>query len=571
MVEQFSRRLVVGWLTVPAGSPPLRVSLHAGPLEVASTWATPGDTMSGSDSVLRSGVPKEAGQELSASSPPLVHTWQIPNVPGPPGDRRNSPQTQEMRTFSLRMRDLWPYVKKSTRITVRVAGKRLPIHGHGMYLQPRRNGRESIEALRRKFDEGYLFSQRGVLQLSKKLDEDWQSRVMALYQQTREILAEEFGYDAFFVYGTLLGAVREGGYIAHDGDFDAAYISRHDEGKAAAQELQDVALSLIGHGMQVECMSCTLHIHDPDDAGARIDLFHTYFDGEGKLSFPFGIAGTSTVTRDDWKGTTEIDFPGGRGLVPVNARQLVEHLYGGDWERPKPGFNWFIDRTALAREGILTIEQRTKVNWSNHYAHTGYAEGSSFSAFVNARPDTPQWVLDIGCGEGRDSVAFGAAGRTVLGLDQSPVGVAHARTQAADRHVAGRVSFEVCDVGNAESLAGSFSRLIASADGPVLYYLRFLLHAISEQEQQTLLDTIHAHARPSDMFAAEFRTDKDEELTKVNRNPYRRFQSAESFGSTLRGYGFSPLHEEEGTGLSPYEGEDPVLYRVVARHGGEPA
>jgi hypothetical protein len=30
-------------------------------------------------------------------------------------------------------------------------------------------------------------------------------------------------------------------------------------------------------------------------------------------------------------------------------------------------------------------------------------------------------------------------------------------------------------------------------------------------------------------------------------------------------YGFEVLHEEEGTGLSPYGTEDPVLYRVIAR------
>ena len=29
-------------------------------------------------------------------------------------------------------------------------------------------------------------------------------------------------------------------------------------------------------------------------------------------------------------------------------------------------------------------------------------------------------------------------------------------------------------------------------------------------------------------------------------------------------FGFTMLHEEEGTGLSPYKDEDPVLYRVVA-------
>jgi len=54
-------------------------------------------------------------------------------------------------------------------------------------------------------------------------------------------------------------------------------------------------------------------------------------------------------------------------------------------------------------------------------------------------------------------------------------------------------------------------------------------------------------------------------MPKVHGNHFRRFQNAAEFGRRLSSeYGFSILHEEEGTGLSPYRGEDPVLYRVVA-------
>ncbi len=99
----------------------------------------------------------------------------------------------------------------------------------------------------------------------------------------------------------------------------------------------------------------------------------------------------------------------------------------------------------------------------------------------------------------------------------------------------------------------------------MLFYLRFFLHAIPEEVQADLLKAIDAHARPGDLFAAEFRTDKDEATTKVHSKHYRRFQNAAEFGAARRGYGFTVVHEEEGTGLSPYKGEDPVLYRVVAR------
>ena len=101
---------------------------------------------------------------------------------------------------------------------------------------------------------------------------------------------------------------------------------------------------------------------------------------------------------------------------------------------------------------------------------------------------------------------------------------------------------------------------------PMLFYARFFLHSIPEDVQRTLMTTISEVARPGDYFAAEFRTDKDAAIEKVHGNHYRRFQNGPAFGRSLQeSYGFVPLLEQEGNGFSPYKGEDPQLYRVIAR------
>lgn len=560
MVEQFSSRLAVGWISVPEQTAPVKVTLHLGALQVAHTYATSGAAMSGSDSVLRG----EAAPPVDGTaSTQLIHPWQRPNLPSPPDDRRNS--KRQIRTFSFRYRGLWRYAKRTSKVTIRVKGHPLPIYGHGMYLTPPSDGKRSVKHLRAKFEQGYLFSQTGNLQLSKSLDETWQRHVMEMYQLVRRVLSQGLDYDVFFVYGTLLGAVREGGYIAHDIDFDAAYVSKHTSGRDAARELADIGLLLIEKGLDVRCMGTALHIHDRQDPSTRIDLFHVYFDAEGTLCFPFGVAGTNVVRREDWRGTRETDFPGGRGLVPANAEEVVAALYGDDWRRPKPGFNWRIDRTARAEEGILSVEEREEVYWANFYARVEYADGSMFCAFVTAQPDLPRRVLDIGCGDGRDSCAFGVDGREVVGVDRSDVGITHARLHANAAGVAEGVTFGVCDVGEPEALERLFTSHIPDGE-PVMFYLRFFLHSIPVDVQETLLRSISDHARPGDVFAAEFRTDRDQENAKVHGQHYRRFQNAAEFAARLRDdYGFTPVHEEEATGLSPYQGEDPVLYRVIAR------
>jgi Methyltransferase domain len=550
MVEEFRTGRVTGWLAVPADAPPTRVDLFLGQLKVASTFAKPGSSMSGVTPAQRSapGAVAETPQD-----PPS-------GIPRPAGDRRNS--HEEVRTFSFRVRGIWRYVKKSTRITLRVQGRPLPIYGHGTYLLPPKSGRHSVAELRAKLAEGYVLNQFGKVELSKALDTEWQTRVMHLYDRTGDVLRDRFGYDPILIYGSLLGVVREGGYIGHDVDFDAAFVSRRRTGPEAAAEMVEIGIALVEEGLDVDPHGTALHLREPERPDHRIDLFHLYFDHEGVLRFPFGVAGTTTITDDGW-ATRSVEFRGGHGLVPDQAEAVVEHIYGADWRRPKPGFDWSLDRTDYAPEGWLSEAQRTKVYWANFYTRTGYEAGSAFFEFIQKRETTADTIIDIGCGDGRDSRAFAEAGRSVLGLDQSVVGIDHASSRVSEG-IAGAARFRVCDVADTAGLGSTLAEEVGRADGPVLFYMRFFLHAIPEAVQVGLLDAIGAQARPGDQLAAEFRTDKDETSAKVHTKHYRRFQNADAFVSDLGARGWQVEHYEEGTGLSPYRDEDPVLCRVIA-------
>jgi SAM-dependent methyltransferase len=539
MVEEFSREQVLGWVSVPAEAPPTRVDLFLGTIRVSSTYATPDGAMSQASA-------KKRGRTRSIRSPR--------------GDRRNS--RAQIRTFSFKIHSLWSYATRGSRLRIEVDGRPLPIHGHGMFVKAPRSGEHGPDLLKERLASGWVLARTGMVQLSKQLNTEWQSAVMDLYTAVRTVLREEHGHDLFVTFGTLLGAIREGDYIGHDNDFDVAYVSRERSGPAAAAELVAVARTLIDRGYRVEAMSSCLHVVDEARSKYRIDIFHTYFDADGELQHPFGYAGTTPVTDQEWEGTREIDFSGGRALVPVRSEELLAAMYGDDWRQPKTGFDWKIERRGEDASGQLTPAQRTTVYWADYYAHNGHTEGSSFAQFVEDRPDTAGTIVDIGCGDGRDSFYFGSVGRTVVGLDRSDVGVAHARDRALGAGFGDRVTFEVCDLGDAAVLGSVLDRVGA---GPVVYYTRFVLHAITEDVQETPLDVLDAKAKPGDLLAAEFRTDKDAHRQKAHPKHYRRYQSAEAFVVDLRRRGWDVVHEVESDGLAPWGDEDPVLCRVIAR------
>lgn len=93
-----------------------------------------------------------------------------------------------------------------------------------------------------------------------------------------------------------------------------------------------------------------------------------------------------------------------------------------------------------------------------------------------------------------------------------------------------------------------------------------LLHAVFSSLYPGRSTNHTKDAQPGDVFAAEFRTDKDIDHTRVfGDTHYRRYQNADDFSKQLQDeYNWSMVFETESRGLSPYGDEDPTLYRAVA-------
>jgi SAM-dependent methyltransferase len=525
IVERFDRALVEGWVAVPKGAPPVPVTLRVNGTPILSTMAAD------------------------------------------PARRRRVPGA-EVRRFRFLLRDIWNYVGAQDKIRIVAGGQPLPIVGHGTHYRPGTAGELRLPDLVKLLGEGYVFSRSGALQLSRKLDTEWQRLTLLEAARVSEFMQERYGYQTFFIYGTLLGAVREGGPIAHDSDIDLGYVSRHTDGPTVARELREIAFAMIEAGFRVLGFPHHLYIaNEIEGHNIHVDLFHTYFDADGVLGFPYGYAGVGEVRREDWKGFRDVPFAGGTGVVPVCAEKIAMKLYGAGWREPQPGFNWNRDRKGQATEARMSKPMAQEVYWADFYEHAAYTSGSTFFDFVNDHEAVPATVLDIGCGDGRDSIAHAKAGRRVIGIDRSHVGIRHASATAAELGFADSLGFRTCDVTDREALSAAVDSVRELVEGaPVLFYLRFFLHSITEDAQDELMSVLDAKAIPGDIFAAEFRTDRDKDSEKVFRRHFRRYQNGPAFGARLAGeYAFELMEEVEGTGLSPFGSEDPYLYRVLAR------
>lgn len=472
--------------------------------------------------------------------------------------------SHEKRHFRFGLHDFWRFAHRGDRISVRVDAQPIRMDSGELFFHPHRNGKENIELLRQRFERGEIFGQGGKIQLSRVADTRWQHHVIRLYQEVSGLLQQQFGYRAFIYNGTLLGAVRDNGFIGHDRDFDSAYISRHHDPRAVAEELFEISRALLAAGYSVVPKSSCIAILDKDSGQAQIDLFHLYTTPSGVLQFPFGTVETGVLYLDDLGGIVERGFVDETVLAPEKAAELVAHIYGPNWQYPDPSFHWPTARKSRAAAALLTPDQQDRLYWADFYAHDHDFEPSGFAHHLLERGQLPHLVIDLGCGEGRDSVAFAAAGHRVLGLDRS----AGALAQAHRREGHG-VHFEDCDLTNAAALADQIRSFRGPTPNRVLFYGRALLTSMSREGQQSLLQTLEQQAEPGDLLALELRTDKDHGRHKAHFRAYRRLQAAAALIEEIESpNGWTVLEHLESTGLAPYQKEDPVVLRLIALRPG---
>jgi predicted SAM-dependent methyltransferase len=103
-------------------------------------------------------------------------------------------------------------------------------------------------------------------------------------------------------------------------------------------------------------------------------------------------------------------------------------------------------------------------------------------------------------------------------------------------------------------------------------YCRFVLHAMTQAEEEKMLFEAHDRLRPGGCLYLECRSINDplarlgEVISPTERihGHYRRFIILDELRQRLEKAGLNVDHAIESTGLAPYRDEDPVVIRIRA-------
>ena len=197
--------------------------------------------------------------------------------------------------------------------------------------------------------------------------------------------------------------------------------------------------------------------------------------------------------------------------------------------------------------------------WEEYYKnHQDPGNESPFARFVLPFLKEGKTLIELGCGNGRDSIFFEKFGVNITAFDQCDNEVAYLNKKYSNDNL----KFE----------AGDFTQLGKRTSSDFIYS-RFTLHSIDrEQEKRTLrwaLDNLNNLG----LFFIEIRSINDElcgEGSQVGENEfvtdhYRRFVKYDEFTQRIKDAGFSIIYQIESQGLAPYKEEDPVVVRVIAQ------
>lgn len=204
-----------------------------------------------------------------------------------------------------------------------------------------------------------------------------------------------------------------------------------------------------------------------------------------------------------------------------------------------------------------------KAYWKNYYKSNQDAQSPSlFAQFIlDNHLNDDDSLIELGCGNGRDSVFFARHGIKTHAIDQCEEEIEALRKE----HTLPNIKFESADFTKLDDSRGTFDHV----------YSRFTMHTIRAHEEDRVIDWAYKTLKPNGKFHIEARGYKnelhklgesvpDEPDAYIYNDHFRRFINMDRFIKKLEDKGFKILLSEETTGFAPFQDTDYHFMRILA-------
>ena len=282
--------------------------------------------------------------------------------------------------------------------------------------------------------------------LSQTFDTRSPEQVAPLLDSIEQVLAAiaDAGVEAFLAYGTLLGAVRQGGLIGHDSDADLGYVSRHSHPADVILESFRLQRHLARLGYttyRYSGIAYKVEVIEADGFRRGLDVFGGFIlepMGDrpptlylmGEIGAPFEREWIFPLTTATLEGR---EFP-----VPAVPEKVLEAAYGPGWRVPDPAYHFHTPRPTVLRlngwfRGIRVLRSEWERKHSSNRDRPVPDRPSGLAQYVAEREGgVPAQVVELGAGRGGDALWFARQGAAVTALDFVPRAAEKAAAAAAE-------------------------------------------------------------------------------------------------------------------------------------------
>jgi ubiquinone/menaquinone biosynthesis C-methylase UbiE len=226
----------------------------------------------------------------------------------------------------------------------------------------------------------------------------------------------------------------------------------------------------------------------------------------------------------------------------------------------------FQQNDLLQEESDKVVASR-KGYWDSFYSNDKLIRQqppSQFAAFVASEFNNFPMIVDVGCGNGRDTLFFAQLGYSTLGIDRSSAAIAQSTKKILGSDDNSENHKFICM--NVTSLPYALDLIDFLSLQKKIIYSRFFLHAITDEEQKSFLDFTYLCMKQGDILALEFRTTEDENRQTVTSAHYRRYIDTSQLVKYLSVfYDLDLDYYASGTGFAKYLTDDAHVAQILLR------